>query len=128
MLGVKAGSEEYDDIAPDESGNVHPRTGGMSVAPSWRELPQHRIPKRLRSLCPKARGSNDLVVWSMGEGPFQSEAITTQLNLRVDKPGHGMLEPASTMPLDEYERALADTSDQWEIDPETCPPAQSVEE
>ena len=127
MLGVKAGSDKHDDIAPDEMGNVHPRTGGMSVAPAWRELPAHRIPKRLRFICPKARGTNEMEVWYLGEGPFQSEAITDRLNFRVDRPLHGMVEPATTMPFDEYEQLLADTTGQWLIDPETRPSGDSEE-
>ena len=63
----------------------------------------------------------------MGEGPFQSESITEHLNLRVDKPHHGMLEPVSIISLDEYQRSLADTADQWLIDPETLPVAESEE-
>ena len=66
-------------------------------------------------------------VWYLGDGPFQSEAITDRLNLRVDRPLHGMVEPATTMPFDEYEQLLADTTGQWLIDPETRPAAESEE-
>ena len=66
MLGVKAGSDEHADINPADSGDVHPGSGGMSVAPAWRELPLHRIPRRLRGLCSKARGSNNTQIWRMG--------------------------------------------------------------
>jgi hypothetical protein len=63
----------------------------------------------------------------MGEGPFQSEAIARGLNLRVDNPRHGMLEPAFTSSLDEYEQSLADTADQWLIHPETHRSLESEE-
>lgn len=127
MLGVKTGSGKHDDIAQDKTGNVHPGTGGMSVVRAWRELPPHRIPERLTPLCPNAAGSNKAEIWYMGEGPFQSESITGQLNLRVDSAHHGMLEPAGTMMLADYQQSLADTVDQWRVDPATNPSSVSKE-
>jgi hypothetical protein len=44
------------DIEPDGTGNVHPGPHGMSVAPSLRDLPVHRVPKRLRHLREGANG------------------------------------------------------------------------
>jgi len=119
MLGVKVGNDWHDDIAADENDNVHPAAGGMSVAPAWRVLPAHRIPKRLRSLCPQARGSNQLECWRMGAGPFESGAITDELRLTVDSARHGVVGPATVLSRSAYEAALAATADQWTIDPET---------
>ena len=43
-LGVRPGDGPHDGISVDERGNVSPNTGGMSVAPAWRDLESHRIP------------------------------------------------------------------------------------
>lgn len=91
----------------------------MSVAPAWRDLPAHRIPRRLRRLCPKARGSDKLDCWRMSSGPFADGPITDRLNLAVDHAIHGVVEPSKAMPLSDYEDALGATADQWTIDPET---------
>jgi len=40
--------DEHADIGIDAEGMVEPGTSGMSVAPAWRLLPTHRIPRRLR--------------------------------------------------------------------------------
>lgn len=119
MLGVKVAGDQYDDITPDATGRVHPGTGGMSVSPAWRDLPPHRIPKRLRAICPKAAGNNGMECWRLGSGPFESGSITDRLHLRVDSQTHGLVEPATMMSLDEYQDALAETVDDWSIDPET---------
>jgi hypothetical protein len=115
-LGVKAGNDPHDDIAPDANGNVWPGTGGMSVVPNWRDLPAHRIPERLQRICPKARGKNDYGCWRMGDGPFENGDVAPQLVLVVDKPSHGTIQPAVSMPLADYEAVLAATQDQWVID------------
>jgi hypothetical protein len=119
MLGVKVAGDQYDDITPDSTGNVYPATGGMSVSPAWRELPPHRIPKRLRVICPKAAGNNSTECWRLGSGPFESGTVADRLDLRVDSQTHGLVEPATIMSLDAYQDALGDTADHWSIDPET---------
>jgi hypothetical protein len=55
----------------------------------------------------------------MGSGPFAAAVVSERLRLFTDSPGHGMVEPVLTMAVDEYQRALADTADQWSIEPET---------
>jgi hypothetical protein len=109
-----------DDIRPDADDRVRPGTGGMSVSPSLRTLPLHRIPARLRERVPKARGNNDLFVWSMGEGTFACGAVATGLLLRVDpsNDNHGFVEPDTIMELSEYQRSLYTTQDAWSIDEE----------
>ncbi len=47
-LGVRL----WADISIDATGNVVLDNSGMSVAPAWRDLELHRIPKRLRTLVP----------------------------------------------------------------------------
>lgn len=102
------------DIAPDGAGNVHPGRHGMSVAPSLRSLPSHLIPKRLRLLAPDAIGSNTSSIWCHGDGAFLDASIVApHLELRVDSPDHGVVAPASTMPLADYQQALAATRPNW---------------
>src|SRR6266513_2698101 len=75
-LGVRVPPAPNPDLPVNADGTVNPRTGGMSVVSHWRHLQVWRIPRRLstRFLGDKgvhgASGSNALVCWRMGEGPF----------------------------------------------------------
>jgi hypothetical protein len=115
-LGVRVPPDPNADIALDADGNVHPATGGMSVAPNWRQLPRFRIPRRLRSIVPAATGSDRDCCWRMGAGPFEDGALCNELFLRTDSNAHGTVDPAIAMPLARYQSALAATRDQWVID------------
>lgn len=117
-LGVRVGEGEYDDVAADENQDVHPGAGGMSVAPSWRDLETHRIPKRLQSIMPDATGSNRDACWRMGDGEFENASVTDNLALICDSLTHGELQPIRSMNVDAFQQALADTRDEWEIDEE----------
>jgi hypothetical protein len=99
-----------------QADRVRPRTGGMSVSPSWRKLPQHRIPRRLLHLVPEASGKDDDACWRMGEGPFETGTVADGLILRLDTPRHGLVEPVETMPAEDYQAKLAATRDLWRID------------
>lgn len=118
-LGVRIrveGENKPEDIPVDILGRVFPATGGMSVVPSWRSLPAHRLPARLKHLCPKARGRDDFSCWKMGEGDFKDGPLASGLNFRRDTATHGLVEPAQVVPLEIYEADLAETRDQWTID------------
>src|SRR5438105_7736955 len=104
------------DIAPDQSGTVVPGPQGMSVAPSLRQLPAHRIPMRLIHLAAHAAGRNDDHVWSMGEGEFVSDALCPGLALHVTSERHGVVCPDTAMKLAIYVQALATTRQIWSID------------
>ena len=104
------------DITPDQNGWVIPKAGGMSVAPSWRELPPHRIPLRLRPIAHDACGRDDDACWRMGSGAFVDSPLTELLDFRRDRSDHGFVEPSRTMQLDDFQSALAATRDHWEID------------
>jgi len=120
-LGVRVRPDEHADIAVGAEGMVEPRTGGMSVAPAWRRLPVHRIPRRLRAKSPRAAGKNEFFLWRMGNGPFMEGPLADRLLFRPDpeKPNkHGFVEPAARMPAGDYQAALAATRDQWVIDEE----------
>ena len=120
-LGVRVPANPNADVTPDEAGNVGPQRGGMSVAPAWRDLEVHRIPRRLEHIVPDATGSNKDQCWKMGEGPFTEAAVSSQLILRPDeavdgKVVHGVIEPASVMSIEGYQTALAATRDEWTVD------------
>ncbi len=105
MLGPAA-----KDITVDSAGDVQ----GISVAPSWRELPVHLIPKRLRPLAPEAIGSNTSAVWRHGDGAFLDRAVVApHLELRVDAADHGVIAANATMTLADYGSALAATQPDW---------------
>jgi hypothetical protein len=111
-LGVRV----PDDVQPDADDNVLPYAGGMSVAPAWRKLPIHRIPRRLRSLMPAATGSNAAFCWRSGSGTFSTGPFAEDLVLNVDSRTHGTIEPDCKTPISEFRAALARTRECWEID------------
>lgn len=111
-LGVRV----PDDIPQSGQGNVVPQTGGMSVSRHWKDLPSHRIPRRLRALAPDAVGSNDVFCWRFGDSGFKSSQFATNLRLNVTTTTHGNVEPEMEMHLTSYRQALADTQAGWRVD------------
>ena len=115
--GRSLGVRPIKDIPVDGKGNVRPDTGGMSVASSWRDLSPWRIPERLVAIAPNACGSNLDSCWRLGTGAFvAAELPPHHLYFRPDTLTHGTVEPALRMSLEEYQRNLAATRDEWEID------------
>jgi len=120
-LGVRLPPDPHADVHPDGSGEVHPGGGGMSVAPDWRRLPSHRIPKRLRPALhgdQDARGKENLYCWRMGEGPFERAPVSDELQLAPDQPDHGVVEPSTPMPVADFQGYLAATRGEWKVIPE----------
>jgi len=115
-LGVRVGNGPNDDLPVTNTGEVVPGSGGMSVSSSWRFLPIHRIPRRLRVKLPSATGNNSLSCWSMGTGEFSAGAVGGGLVLRADSTSHGLVEPAERTHLDSYLKNLTATRDEWVID------------
>ncbi len=103
-LGVRVGSPTSDVLLrPD--GRVGPGSGGMSVSPSWRLLPAHRIPRRLTSRGgSEATGSNNDACWAIGQGEFVSGPFANRLILSVDGPSHGTVQPETIISLSEFQR------------------------
>jgi hypothetical protein len=123
MLGESAttlGARVPGDIRPDAARRVRPGIGGMSVSPSLRDLPIHRIPRRLQHLVPDAQGKDSNFVWIMGEGAFTASPVAGGLQLRLDPKNrrHGFVEPDAEMHLDDYSSALRATRSMWSIDEE----------
>jgi len=104
------------DVDLDPDGKVVLNSKGMSVAPSWRDLPHHRISKRLRNQFPAARGTIDIWCFTMGEEPFADGPVADGLDLKIDAPKHGVVVPRLSIPLDQYQADLANTRDYWTID------------
>lgn len=115
-LGVVVGPGKFDDICADDVGQVHPGSGGMSVAPHWTMLPFFRIPARLSHVCAKARGDNRYCCWRMGAGKFENGALADQLHVNVDSVSHGTVEPAQSCTVELYQAALAATAPLWVLD------------
>ena len=114
------------DVTADAAGVVYPGTGGMSVSPSWGDLPSFLIPFRLRGALPlrnfkKAAGGNSVRIWSRVVSSFPADVappvpFAVGLVLRVNRPGHAMVEPAGPTAHDRYQAALAATQSSWVID------------
>ena len=112
-LGVRTSPAELPDIPVDAQGNVAPGTGGMSVTPDWKSLFFYQIPKTLRHLVPKATGSSVDKVWRLTDAPFIEGVVAERLQLRIDTPKHGKIEPTEAVPLAAFQADLAATRDQW---------------
>lgn len=113
-LGVRPNK----DIPVNSDGTVDPLTGGLSVGASLYELPPAVVPKRLNHIVQGANGNRSHRVWRLDTGPYEEGLLTEQLNVRIEPDRHGFVEPATTMPLDTYQEALAGTCDDWQIDEE----------
>lgn len=111
-LGVRPGT----DINPDAAGNVVLDGNGMSVAPGWRELELHRIPKRLGTIVPGARGSNNTHCFTTGIGAFQRGPFAQGLELIPDTNDHAVIAPVTVVALTLYEANLVATRSDWVID------------
>ena len=111
-LGVRPGT----DINTDVAGNVVLDDNGMSVAPTWKSLELHRIPKRLGTIVSGARGSNNTYCFTTGTGLFQRGPFAQGLELVPDTAIHATVAPVAAVALAEYEANLVATRSDWVID------------
>ena len=111
-LGIRPGI----DVDVDSQGEVLANGKGTSVNPNWRDMSIARIPKRLSRLLPGARGSNNVFCFRQGEGSFQHGDFAEGLILEPDSKTHGVIAPAETTPLANYEAALEATRSGWIVD------------
>lgn len=120
QLGVRVHPHPRADIPVDDGDTVSPLTGGMSVNPSLEELIKRPflVPRRLRNRFPGARAVDSLVIWRLGNGPFDRTAVAAGLMLAPDEKKlpceHGVIEPDNRMSLQEYQESLAATRNSWE--------------
>ena len=99
------------DIDIDSQKNALCNDKGMSVSPSWKDISPRRVPKRLGG-----QGPNSTFVFVFGSGPFQPKVIANGLELLPNSSTHGVIRPTETVPLTQYEVALAATRPDWRID------------
>jgi hypothetical protein len=87
---------------PVVAGAVRPGTGGMSVA---LDDPGNLHPLRRP---PAYGGSGKDPVWYIGVA-----ALSGDLQFRADSVAHGLIEPARTMPMDDFQKALEASKPFW---------------
>jgi len=97
MLGVRINVD-----IPVIAGQVKPGTGGMSVAP---DRPENLHPLRRP---PEYGGKGKDPIWRL-----DLAYIGSDLGFRSDTPTHGLIEPARTMTIDEFQTALRATRPYW---------------
>lgn len=88
---------------------------GMSVANRWRNLPVHRIPKRLEGVLPGAAGRNELKCFRLADFSFIEQAIGNHLFHFIERQ-HGCICPTKSMSREAVESALASTQSDWLLD------------
>ncbi len=117
-LGVRVPPSPRADVDIDSNGCVIRNQKGMSVAKQWRDLPRHRIPERLDDGELGAIGPNSDRCWKMGTGLFQPGEVSADLDLVIKShdPAKGNVVPNQTIPLAQFQAALAATRDQWVVD------------
>jgi hypothetical protein len=113
MLGVRVPPDAPADVRPDAEGNVACGAEGLSVAPSLKALPPRLVPERLRSSRPGARGTDDLRLFRLGEGPFQPSDIADELELQPTSNTHGVVRPRAPMHVTRYQERVAATKPRW---------------
>ena len=100
-LGVRV----PEDIGLDHAGDVHPASGGMSVASDRiLDLPAHRRP---RAMGHGSTGHAGDYVFCLDPDALDQRP----LKLRRDSRTHALIEPDKVMGLATYRRTLAETRD-----------------
>jgi hypothetical protein len=115
-LGVRVAPSIVTDVDLDQDGRVILNGKGMSVAPTWRDLPPHLISRKLKPKYSDALGSPQLRCFTMGDGPFQNGPIADRMDLTCNEPKHGLVVPRLLASLDQFQADLASTRDDWKID------------
>jgi hypothetical protein len=101
-LGVRVGY----DVVLDDSGDVLPGLGGVSVMLSVAYLPRSRRPPRLGGI---ARETDE--VWQLEEDDLDGALVVRPDDEDPDR--HAFIEPRDLMPIDEYERLLWESRASW---------------
>jgi hypothetical protein len=117
-LGVREPPSPDADVDVDAHGNVILNNRGMSVARHWRELPRHRIPKRLKTGQKGGLGPNADFCWKLGDGPFTAAPVAAglELVLKPHDPTKGNVVPDQQIPLAQFQANLAATRNLWVVD------------
>ena len=97
-----------DDVRLRPDGWLEPGCGGMSVAPdSIENLPNHRRP---RAWGRGSVGPDADRIYSINREEVEEAGLT----IRLDTETHGIVEPASPVPVAAYEDSLESTRPDWE--------------
>lgn len=100
-LGVRT-LGRYLDVHPDANGDIGPGGGGMSVAPDDPLLLDgYRRPQEFG-------GTGRDPVWEI-----RVKDLPAATALRLTSTSHGQIEPASVMPLGDYQSRLESTQGAW---------------
>lgn len=116
-FGARQPPDPHADVDVDAAGQVLLNRKGLSVTRDWRGLPGHLIPEHLDDGFNGASGRG-MNVFIHGTGGFDEAAVAQGLELR-HKTGTitaGVVAPAFSMPLAQYQEALAATRPDWVID------------
>jgi hypothetical protein len=105
LLGVRPGNSATPDVlAVNPSDPVLPGQGGMSVAPDDPlNLQKHRRPASLGGI-----GRDP--VWYI-----ETDHLGSDLEFRLERPGHGLIEPKRAIALGLFQAALAGLRPQWKL-------------
>lgn len=123
-LGVRT-TGDHADVAIDGSGNViidAAEKAGMSVTRCWTTLIEmgqpHLVPQELDDDNNGARGRG-MAVFVHGTGAFEEAEVTNDLRMWFKKGTTvaGVVAPAVSVPIDQYQADLAATLSGWVIDP-----------
>lgn len=108
--GRKLGVRVPEDVRPDGNGAVHPKTGGMSVAPDsiW-NVPHHRRP---RGLGRGSTGHGGDIVYAIHDGDLRGPGLTVRSD-PLHPTNHALVEPSRVIPLAEYDAAIESTRPTW---------------
>ncbi len=87
------------DLHPRLSGLVDPLEGGVSVSP------EGHVPRTTRAVLENGKG----VIFAL-----DTDDLPSQLRYRQDTQSHGLIEPASPMKFEIYQRYVQETSDLWQ--------------
>jgi hypothetical protein len=117
-LGVRVPPNPNADVDLDGNGHVITNGKGMSVADHWRYMLGHLVPKRLVPICPGATGSNSLTCYKLGEGAFAGAPLDDELVLvlKSHDPHTGNVAPSQSVPIQQFQAALAATRTRWQPD------------
>lgn len=104
IKGVTVGEEGVFDITPDENGDVHPETEGMSVTPPC-------IQKNINRNFLRRIQRKQTVLWELEEEAL----LELGLKFRLDPkdPKHGFIEPANKMAAADFSSRIQRTREQW---------------
>ena len=104
-LGVRVPPNPSPDVDLDRNMQVITNGKGMSVAEHWRYMLGHFVP-------------NNLTCYKFGTGIFASAPLNDELVVVTKQHDHhaGSVVPSESVPIQQFQAALARTRPQWQPD------------